>query len=1096
MTRRRAEIPFLVLLALVVSGAAHARSSGEGVLEPELVVLARSPLARVDAHPERVELASRFAYAQLLVTGELEDGERVDLTRRAHLVEESALATVDERGLVTPKADGTGTLELEVEGKRISVPITVRGVAEPFRATFVRDVMPILARAGCNAGTCHGSAKGKNGFKLSLRGYDPLWDHTALTDDLAGRRFDRVAPEKSLFLLKPTAKVAHEGGERVHEGSREYQILYSWIEHGAQYADVARPSSIRIVPENATIQLAGMEQQIAVIASFPDGSSRDVTREAFVDSSDPEIVRAGDRALVTAMRRGEAAVLARYEGCYAASGVFVMGDREGWSGEARPVNNWIDELVDHKLERIRATPSAVCSDDEFLRRVSFDLTGIPPSSKEVRAFLLDRRDSRGKREETIDRLIGSAEFVEHWTNKWSDLLQVNSKFLGGEGAQRFRDWIREEIASNVPYDRFVASILGASGSTYENPAASYYKVLRKADLVMENTTQLFLGVRFSCNKCHDHPFERWTRAQHWQLASFFSQVGRRNVAGAPLMPLVGDNRPEEQYAYEEEIYDAGEGEVADPDTGVVRPAIFPYEHAGVVPEEGSRRARLVAWLTSAENPYFARSYVNRIWSYFLGIGLIEPVDDIRAGNPATNPELLDRLTADFVASGFDVRQLMRTICRSRTYQLSIETNPWNADDDTSFSHARARRLSAEALYDALCRATGSASHLPGTLPGTRAAELIDSSVGLPDGFLDLFGKPARESACECERSSGMSLGQALSLVNGPTVADLVRDPASRLTDLAKLERDPGRIVDELYLSFLCRFPKPEERAALAPTFDAHDSINLAALAPEEGRAIQADLAAFTGSLHYALWHPAELVEARSARGASITRLPDGSLRIRGDGIDKDTLTLVLWTDLEAVRGLRLEALPDEGLGNGGPGRAENGNFVLSELRVSAVPLDDASSARALALSVATSDFAQEGLPAAAAIDGKLDTGWAIMPAFGARHVAVFETAEDLGSPAGTILVVTLEQQFGTMHTLGRLRLTLTDSERPVLYNGLPDPVELALAKPARSRTDAERAAIWSHYVATHPDVAARVRLGATQDLAWALANSPAFLFNR
>jgi hypothetical protein len=1084
----------LALPLVALTGAAL--SSGEGALEMESAVLGRSPLVRVDAHPERIELGTRFAYAQLLVTGELEDGEHIDLTRRAHLVEESALVTIDERGLVTPKADGTGTLELDVEGKRVSVPIEVRGVAEPFHASFVRDVMPVLARAGCNAGTCHGSAKGKNGFKLSLRGYDPQWDYTALTDDLAGRRFDRVTPEKSLFLLKPSAKVPHEGGERVKEGSREYQILYSWIEHGVEYADVARPTSIRIFPENATIPLAGMEQQIAVIASFPDGTSRDVTREAFVESSDIEVVRAGDRALVTALRRGEGAILARYEGCYAASGVFVMGDRAGWTREERPANNWIDELVDKKLERIRATPSALCTDDEFLRRVTLDLTGIPPSPKEVRSFLLDRRDFRAKREETIDRLIGSAEFVEHWTNKWSDLLQVNSKFLGAEGAQRFRDWIREEIASNVPYDGFVAEILSASGSTYEHPAAAYYKILRKPDVVMENTTQLFLGVRFSCNKCHDHPFERWTRAQHWQLASFFAQVGRRNVPGAPLMPLVGDNRPEEQYSYEEEIYDMDAGEVADPDTGIVRPAIFPYEHAGAVPAEGTRRARLVAWVTAPENPYFAKSYVNRLWSYFLGIGLIEPVDDIRAGNPPSNPELLDRLTADFISSGFDVRQLMRTICRSRTYQLSIETNAWNVDDEKSFSHARARRLSAEALYDALCRATGSASHLPGTLPGTRAAELIDSSTKLPDGFLDLFGKPPRESACECERSSGMSLGQALSLVNGPTVADFVRDPLSRITDLATLERDSGRIVDELYLSFLCRFPHPDERAALAPTFEASDERNLAALAPADERAIATELATFTDSQHVALWHPGELVEARSARGATITRLPDGSLRIRGDGIDKDTLTIVLWTDLPAVRGLRLEALPDEELGGGGPGLAANGNFVLNELRVTAIALDDASAARSLAFSSASGDFAQEGFSVEAAVDGKLETGWAIMPAFGKRHVAVFETSEDFGSPAGTMLVVTLEEQFGTMHTLGHLRLSLTDSDRPVHYLGLPDSVELALAKPASARTDADRGAIWSHFVATHPDVGTRIRMGATQDLAWALANSPAFLFNR
>ncbi len=1053
-------------------------------------------IARVETHPERVVFASRYEYSQLLLTGLLENGDAVDLTRRARLVEESPLVALDERGLLVPRAEGSGTLELEVDGMRLSVPLEVRGLDEPYHATFVQDVMPILARAGCNAGTCHGSANGKNGFKLSLRGYDPEHDHVALTDDLAGRRFDRVEPDKSLFLLKPTARVPHEGGERLHEGSREYQLLASWIESGARYENLSRPSSIRVLPENATIAMPGMEQQVVVLATYPDGRVRDVTREAFVESSDIEILRTDDRALVTALRRGEAAVLARYEGCYAASGVFVMGEREGWTWEAQPVLEWVDEFVDQKLQQIRANPSPLCTDEEFLRRIHLDLTGLPPEPGDVRVFLLDRRDSRLKREEVIERLIGSAAFVEHWTNKWADLLQVNAKFLGTDGARRFRDWIREQIASNAPYDDFVAAILSAKGSTYANPAAAYHKILRKPDLAMENTTQLFLGVRFNCNKCHDHPFERWTRAQHWQLASFFGHVGRRNVPGAELMPLVGDNRPEEQFAYEEEIYELDEGEVADPDTGIVRPPVFPYEHAGDVPEDGTRRERLVAWLVAPANPYFARSFVNRVWSYFLGIGLIEPVDDIRAGNPPTNPALLERLTTDFVEHGFDVRHLMRTICRSRTYQLSIETNRWNADDEKSFSHARARRLPAEALYDALCRATGSDSHLPGMMRGTRAAELVDPSLELPDGFLDLFGRPPRESACECERSSGMSLGQALSLVNGPTVADAVRDPTNRLADLARFEHDPARIVDELYLAFLCRFPREDERASLVPTFDPRDATNLAALAPEEERAIEADREAFEAKQDPSLWHPSELVEARSERGATITWLPDGSLRIRGDGIDTDTTTLVLWTDLDPIRGLRLEVLPDEGLGNGGPGRADNGNFVLSELRVSAVPFDDASRARPLAFSSGTSDFAQEGFPAAHAIDGQLKTGWAIMPAFGVRHAAVFETAEDVGSPAGTILVVTLDQQYGTMHTIGRLRVSFTDSERPIRHNGLPEFVELALVKPPATRSDVDRAAIWSHYVATHPDVAAKIRLGATQDLGWALANSPAFLFNR
>lgn len=1081
----------LVLPTWLVLALEHAAPAAE-VPPPGSRVVA------VDVYPERIELGHRFDYAQLLLSGHLENGDVIDVTRSAVLTEESPLVEISDHGLVRPRQDGDGRLVFTVEGTEVVVPVSVHMESATFEPSFTRDVMPILSRAGCNAGSCHGSAKGRNGFKLSLRGYDPEFDHVALTDDLAGRRFNPVAPERSLFLLKLTAAVPHEGGQIFPDDSPQYELLREWVSHGAVLTlDSPRVIALEIFPKKPTIPMPGMSQQVAVLATYTDGSVRDVTAEAIVETSSTEITAIDDQGLVTAIRRGEAAILARYEGRYAATSLFVMGDRAGYEWRDVPVNNWVDGLVHEKLRRIQALPSELCSDAEFLRRVTLDLTGQAPTIKATETFLLDERDSRQKREELIERLIGGAEFVDYWTSKWSDLLQVNSKFLGHEGASRFREWIRAKVASNTPYDRFAAEILNAKGSTYENPAAAYYKVLRKADVVMENTTQLFLGTRFNCNKCHDHPFERWTQDQHWQLAAFFGRVGRKNAEGSKIMPGSAANALDGPLpAFEEIIFDMDEGEVSDPDTGAIVPPVFPFEHDGDVPALGTRRERVTRWITAPENPYFARSYVNRLWSYFLGVGIIDPVDDIRAGNPPTNPELLARLTREFVDSGFDVRALMRTICRSRTYQHSIETNVWNEDDDVNFSHALARRLPAEVMFDALHRATGSVTHLPGVRRGTRAGELVDSSVKAPDGFLDLFGRPPRESACECERVNSMSLGQALNLVNGPTLADAISDPDNDITQLVTFEQSPRKIIRELYLAFFCREPTEEEITDIVRTFVATDPENRAALSPADSTALDTALAEWEASVHTALWEPARPVRAESAGGAEFTILEDGSFKAHGANPERDTYTVIVETGLAKVTGIRLEVLSDPDLPAQGPGRGENGNIVLSELEVLAIPSEDPTAVRPVKLQNATADFSQQGFPVANAIDGKSDTGWALSGQLGKSHVAIFETAVDAGAEGGTILMLTLDQQYGQAHTIGRFRISVTGSERPVRHHGLPNDVATALATATAARTPAQEARLYAYFIQTHAEFADKIRLGAAQDLAWALANSPAFLFNR
>ncbi|MEO8352249.1 MAG: DUF1549 domain-containing protein, partial [Chthoniobacteraceae bacterium] len=510
----------------------------------------------LEIQPAQVELTGRYAAAQLLVTARLQTGDTIDATRLAQIsIEGEPVATISPRGQVAAVANGTAILKAKLGGQEASAPVRVRDVRDEQLVDFIRDVNPVMTRLGCNAGTCHGAKDGKVGFKLSLRGYDPIYDVRALKDDLAGRRLNVASPDDSLMLLKATAGVPHEGGQRTKLGEKYYEILRAWIADGAKLnLDAPRVAKIEVFPRDPVVQRIGARQQVRIVASYSDGATRDVTAEAFLDSGNTDVAKVSEGALVETLRRGEAPLLARYEGNYAATTITVMGDREGFTWRSPESWNRIDEFVAAKWQRMKIEPSNLSSDTEYLRRVHLDLTGLPPSAEEVLSFQADTRPVREKRNEVIDRLIGSPEFVDYWTNKWADLLQVNSKFIGGEGVSLFRDWIRQQVQSNVPYDQFVREILTASGSNKEHPAASYWKILRAPGEAMENTTHLFLATRFNCNKCHDHPFERWTQDQYYQLGAYFSQVklepdpasGGRKIEGTavekaqPLFEIVED----------------------------------------------------------------------------------------------------------------------------------------------------------------------------------------------------------------------------------------------------------------------------------------------------------------------------------------------------------------------------------------------------------------------------------------------------------------------------------------------------------------------------------------------------------------------------
>ncbi|MBT3267065.1 DUF1549 domain-containing protein [Candidatus Poribacteria bacterium] len=767
-----------------------------GALLAASVWAAGPSVTALRVQPEQIVIEHARDSRGVLVSGRTDAGEWVDLTSQAEFVDVPASLRVDADGYIYPVAVGETTLAITAGEQRIELPVNVRGV-DPPPVSFVREVMPAISKLGCNAGICHGSAKGKNGFKLSLRGYDPDFDYHALIQDISGRRFNRSFPDQSLMLLKPTAEVPHRGGQVVVPGSEDHRLLERWIAEGvASDADsVARVASLEVLPAAADISMPGMEQQMLVIAHYADGTTRDVTREAVFTSSVIDVATVEKGGLVTAVRRGETAVLTRYEGAYGTTGVVVMGERDGYRWVETPEYNYIDRHVHAKLQRLKMLPSELCTDAEFIRRVSLDLIGLPPTPEEVRAFVADSTPSKDKRDALVDTLLDDPEFVQHWTHKWADLLQCNGKFLGDKGVWLFRSWIESSIAQNKPYDEFVHELLTANGSTYENPAANYYRVSREYSAAVENTTQLFLGVRFSCNKCHDHPFEKWTQDQYYELGAFFADVG-----------IKPGRLPGEEIVYT----NYSPQDVTHPTT---LEAVAPLVPFGEVSEDAaSRREALADWLTSADNPMFARSAVNRVWSYFMGLGIIEPVDDVRTSNPPSNPELLDALTADFVESGFDLRHVMRVVARSRTYRQSITPNRWNEDDAINFSHATAKRLTAEQLLDAIGVATGSRPTFTGVPKTFRAAQLPDSRVK-DDGFLRLFGRPERESVCECERTTEVSLAHAMNLINGPTVADAIIDPDGRIADLMVDDPDPRALTEELYLATLARSPSDDEYAA-------------------------------------------------------------------------------------------------------------------------------------------------------------------------------------------------------------------------------------------------------------------------------------------
>jgi hypothetical protein len=754
--------------------------------------------ASIVAEPATALLIGPRSQQQIIVTAKYEGDTVRDLSRVSEFVSENpAVAVVGADGVVTPKANGETSIIAKVAGKETKIAVTVKDMDKPAPVQFVNHVTAALSKAGCNMGACHGSPSGKAGFRLSLRGYDPALDLETLTKEVFARRTNRLTPDDSLMLRKPVGKVPHEGGIRLAKNSQLYALLRDWIGEGLRSDPDGTPvaQKIQVLPERRVLTDPARNQQLVALAHFSDGTVRDVTSLAVFTSSNEEVGKVSTGGLVEAGASGETAILVRYLDQMATSHITFLKPAPDFVWTNPPENNFVDKHAFAKMKMLHILPADVCSDEEFVRRASLDATGVLPTGHEVKQFLAD--NDPAKRAKYIDRLLETPEFYDFWTLKLADVLRSNRKTIQEKGIHVFQRWIRDSLVQNKPFDQFVRELLVAEGNAFKNPAVNYYRVSRDPQNSVETTAQLFMGIRIQCAKCHNHPFEKWTQNDYYGLAAFFARVKYKPG----------------QEPTDEVVYVDRSGEVTQPRTGQQMPPKFLGGGVAEVAAGQDRRVALANWMTSPENPFFAKATVNRIWFHVMGRGIIDPPDDIRDSNPPSNEELLDALAKDFIANKHSIKHLVRTIMNSRTYQLSAETNKWNKDDVAYFSHATVKMLTAEQLLDAICAATELPEKFAGLPLGKRAIQLPDPEVKHP--FLMTFGQPNRELACECERESDSSLSQALQMINGPLVAGKLRDANNRLGKLIAANKSDAEIAQELYFATLSRAPREPELTAIA-----------------------------------------------------------------------------------------------------------------------------------------------------------------------------------------------------------------------------------------------------------------------------------------
>lgn len=760
---------------------------------------ANSPLVQLNVYPPEVNLTTAKDRQLVVVQAVQADGITRDVSKEATFTLANPALCRREGTTLYPAADGQTELTVEFGGKTLVLPVKVERAAETRPISFKLDVMPIWMKAGCNTGSCHGAARGKDGFRLSLFGFDPDGDYLRITREFPGRRIDLAVPDASLLIEKSVGVVPHTGGKRFDRESELCQGVVDWITAGCPRdpADVATCVGLEIYPRDGVLDGEGVTQAVTARAKYSDGTDRDVTSLALYLSNNDTSAAISPEGIITAGARGEAFIMARFATFTVGSHFVVLPKGLVYEDTPKPQVNYIDELVNLKLKKLRIDPSGRAADEAFLRRVYVDLVGLVPTEDEYNRFMASTE--LDKRDKLIDELLGRKEFTEVWVSKWAEWLMMrSSNQTSPKSITLYYTWLSEQIADNVPLDKMVRSILGASGGTFKNPSTNFYQIEPDVLKVSENVAQIFMGMRVQCAQCHNHPFDRWTMDDYYSFAAFFKQVGRK---------------PSEDYR-EIIVFNAGGGEVNHPVGGRVMPPVFlgggPADVAGK-----DRREVLADWLASPRNPYFARNFVNRIWHHFFGIGIVEPVDDVRVSNPPSNDPLLAELSRRFTESNYDFKALVRDICRSEAYQRSTEKNPTNLTDERNFASQTLRRIKAESVLDILSQVTSTQDKFPRLPLGARAVQIADGATSTY--FLTTFGRATRETACSCEVKMEPTLSQALHLLNGDTSNNKIQQ-GGLIAALQKQNLTPDQILEKLYIRCLSRKPLPEELAALKPLF--------------------------------------------------------------------------------------------------------------------------------------------------------------------------------------------------------------------------------------------------------------------------------------
>ncbi len=681
--------------------------------------------------------------------------------------------------------------------------------------SFERFVLPVLSKAGCNSGACHGYREGRGGFKLSLRGEDPAADYRAIVEDLAERRIHRQSADLSLLLLKPTAQVPHEGGQRFALGSLEHRLLSAWINAGAPQPDEAASlAQLHVTPQEKVVFAPDDTVQLDVVAEFADGQRLNVTPLAVyeVSTTSAEVTAGG---LVQRKAFGETTVLVRFLGGQQAVRLAFMPERPAFEFAAPPSTNYIDKHLFAKLKKLRINPSPPCSDEVFVRRAYLDAIGVMPSADEARSLVADANPD--KRARLIDDLLMRPEFGDYWALKWSDILRNEEKTLDARGVEVFHAWIRDSFNGGKPLDEFCRELIASRGSTYKHPPANFWRALRDPSTRAETTARVFLGVRLQCAKCHNHPTGRWTQDDYYSWSAMFARIDYKIVKNKRA-----DKFDKHEFDGEQIVLVKDTGEVKNPRTSSNAAAKFLGGDSLDADAKADRLEPAAQWMTDPDNPWFARAQVNRIWYHVMGRGLIEPIDDLRVTNPPISEPLMAALTEDFVKSDFNVRHLIRRIMNSQAYQVSSTPNETNGDDETNFSRAVVQRLPAELLLDAQCDFLGAVPEFNGYPRGTRAVQLAgvrrvrrrDKSPTDDDRFLMQFGKPGRLLSCECERSNETTLPHAMTLICGPPIQHRIEAKGNRLAKLADSELSDEELFDELYWAAISRAPNQEELEAM------------------------------------------------------------------------------------------------------------------------------------------------------------------------------------------------------------------------------------------------------------------------------------------